>query len=237
MKKPIISKPDQLGNFVKVLVHGPSGAGKTRFASTWEDVILFDIEGGSMSIDADRNVAVVKKDQITVVNLPEYVDWLATADANAYKTVVIDSLTHLQNVFLGERMGDAKDPRIIYGQWQQYLRGLMEKLFSLNKNVIVICRSKMGEDIEGAEKLFPELSPSAFTVIPALVDFAIVVTGKTTGLGLRATTTPMAFTEHPKYWTKTRALMDPEFEPNYEGFKTALGRGKGKANEVRQIVR
>ncbi len=222
MKKPVISKPAQMGSFIKVLVHGPSGSGKTRFSSTWEPPVIFDIEGGTMSIDPSLNVAVVSKDQITVANLLEYVDWLATSDAAQYKTVVIDSLTHLQNIYLGEKLGTVPDPRMAYGQCQQYLRTLMEKLFSLQKNVIVICRSKMGEDIEGAEKLFPELSPSAFTVIPALVDFAVVITGETTGLGKMAKTERLGFSEHPKYWTKTRRLMDPKFQPTYEGFKAAI---------------
>lgn len=222
MKKPNISAPASLGKYKKVLVHGPSGTGKTRFSSTWPKPILFDIEGGSMSIDHDKDVAIVAKDQITLASLKEYIDWLGTADAKIYETVVVDSLTHLQNIFLGEKLTTVPDPRMAYGQWQQYLREIMEKLFSLQKNVIVICRSKMGEDIEGAEKLFPELSPSAFTVIPALVDFAIVITGETTGLGNKATTTQYGFSQHPKYWTKARAVVDAKFSPDYEGFSKAV---------------
>lgn len=220
MKKPVISAPAALGKFKKVLVHGPSGAGKTRFSSTWPKPILFDIEGGSMSIDKDSGVAVVAKDQITLASLKEYIDWLATD--KEYETVVIDSLTHLQSVFLGDALTRVPDPRMAYGQWQQYLREIMEKLFSLNKNVIVICRSKVGEDIEGAEKLFPELSPSAFTVVPALVDYAIVITGETTGLGRTAKTEQKAFAQHPKYWTKSRSLIDEKFAPTFEGFTGAV---------------
>ncbi len=222
MRKPTISKPAQLGQFFKVLLHGPSGTGKTRMASTFPKPIIFDIEGGTMSIDKGLDVAVVAKEQITLDSLTQYIDWLATPDAKDYETVVIDSLTHLQNIFLEQKLQTVNDPRQAYGQWQQYLRTLMEKLFSLQKNVVFICRSKMGEDIEGAEKLFPELSPSAFSVVPALVDFAIVVTNKTTGLGNRATTEAKGFAAHPKYWTKTRALTQAEFAPNYEGFKGAI---------------
>lgn len=222
MKKPTVSKPEAIGKFKKVLIHGPSGSGKTRFASTWPKPILFDIEGGSMSIDHDKDIAIVAKDQITISNLTEFVDWLATPDAAQYETVVIDSLTHLQAIFLAEKLPTVPDPRMAYGQFQQYLSQLMNKLFSLNKNVIVICRSKVGEDIEGAEKLFPELAPSAFTVVPALVDFAIVITAKTTGLGNSAKTQQLAFAKHPKYWTKTRTLMQDEFEPSFSGFNGAV---------------
>lgn len=222
MKKPTITAPAQLGKYFKVLLHGPSGTGKTRMSSTFPNPIIFDIEGGSMSIDKGLDVAVVGKEQITLDSLSEFIDWLATPDAKVYETVVIDSVTHLQNVFLEAKLKTVNDPRQAYGAWQQYLRTLMEKLFSLNKNVVFICRSKMGEDIEGAEKLFPELSPSAFSVVPALVDFAIVVTNKTTGLGIKATTEAKAFAQHPKYWTKSRALMQGEFAPTYEGFKAAI---------------
>lgn len=222
MKKPTISKIEGIGKFKKVLVHGPSGAGKTRFASTWPNPILFDIEGGSMSIDKDKDVAVVAKDQINLTSLIEYVDWLSTPDAAQYETVIMDSLTELQAQFLNEKLKTVPDPRMAYGQWQSYLRELMQKLFDLNKNVLVICRSKMGEDIEGAEKLFPELSPSAFSTVPALVDYAIVITSKTTGLGLKATSTPMAFGAHPKYWTKARSIIKPEFQPTHDGFKEAI---------------
>jgi hypothetical protein len=222
MKKPVISQPAALGKRKKMLVHGPSGAGKTRFASTWPNPIIFDIEGGTMSIDKGMDVAVVEKGQITLATLNEYIDWLATADAKQYETVVIDSLTHLQNEFLAEKLPGAKDPRQVYGAWMQYVRETMNKLFNLDKNIVVICRSKMGEDIEGAEKLFPELAPSAFTMIPALVDFALVITGETTGLGNNAKTTQYAYAQHPKYWTKTRAIVDPKFAPTYEAFVAAV---------------
>lgn len=218
MKKPVISKPEAVGTYKKVIVHGPSGAGKTRFASTWPNAIILDIEGGTMSIDKDKAVDIVAKDQITIASLPEYIEWLGSKEADQYETVVLDSLTELQSQFLNEKLKTVPDPRMAYGQWQAYLRSIMQELFNLKKHVVLIARSKMGEDIEGAEKLFPELSPSAFSVVPALVDYAIVITGETTGLGLRATTTTYGFGKHPKYWTKARSIIADKFEPSYEGF-------------------
>src|SRR5688500_18456344 len=48
----------EYGNFIKELVLGDPGAGKTRTASTWPDVIYANCEGGMMSV-ADRQPATV----------------------------------------------------------------------------------------------------------------------------------------------------------------------------------
>lgn len=222
MKKPVISKPESLGKYKKILVHGPSGAGKTRFASTAPKPIIFDIEAGTMSIDKDKDVAVVQQSELSPNNLLEYLDWLATSEGSTYETVVIDSITHLQNEFLEVALAEVNDPRQAYGKWQAYLRKLMRKLFQLDKHTIVICRSKMGEDIEGAEKLFPEISPAAFSVVPALVDYALVITQKMSGLGRNTKRETLAFADHPKYWTKARSIVEPsEFPPTFDAFLEA----------------
>lgn len=228
MKRPILSTAAVANPFLKTLVHGPSNAGKTRFAATFPKPLIFDIEGGTRSVrDLVPGESIVAANNITIPDLLEYIDWAGTKEASQFETIVIDSLTHLQTRFLTENLPKVNDPRQVYGKLQQYLRELMDKLYKLNKHTVVICRSKVGEDIEGAEKLLPELAPSAFGVVPALVDLGVVMNVKTTGLGRQAVTTPTLYTQHPKYWTKTRDLLPAELTPTYTALQAALKAADG----------
>ena len=222
MKKPTLTEVPSVNAYKKVLVHGPSGAGKTRFASTFPKPVFLDIEGGTSSIDKSLGVQVISKEQLNSRHaVSEIIDWLFTSEADQFETVVIDSLTHLQNVSLNEDKGIPNQMQA-YGNWIKWLRENGDKLFSLKKNVVIIARSKSGEDIEGAEQLIPELSPGAFSLIPALVDYALVVAKKTSGLGANKKVETKLYTLHPRYYTKVRGEVPVELEPTFDAFNNAL---------------
>jgi len=93
---------------VTILIYGTSGSGKTWLASTFPDPLFVDLEGGMRSV-AHRKPLRLPKDPKLVI---ETVDDLRKAGAaiarmlrkgNApFKTVVIDSLSEMQEIVMAD---------------------------------------------------------------------------------------------------------------------------------------
>lgn len=82
-------------NRVRFLVYGESGVGKTRFASTWPDVLFLDIDDGLSSVDVP-----VDRLRITEwVHLRMAFEYLSSQEHD-YKTVIVDSLNEAQALAL-----------------------------------------------------------------------------------------------------------------------------------------
>ena len=228
MRKPVLSKPEQAASKLKVLLHSPSGVGKTRLASTFPKPIIFDLEQGTSSITEE--VPVIAMDQFReggkfVPNrVLEYLDWLATPEGKDFETVVIDSLTEMQEQFLSVVMPTKNDPRQAYGEWNSFVRTMMTKLRALPKHFVVICRTKMGDTFEGTENmLLPQISPAAWSNVPALVDYAFFMSKKKEGIGPSAKIVPVLHTQSTTAWTKTRRPMPVEIvNPTFEKIQAAL---------------
>lgn len=131
------------GAFLKVLVMGPPGSGKTRSASFWPRPIFADCDDGRMSI-ADRGVAYGE------VRTGEHMDSLLTQLAlecrkpvkdRRWQTFVVDTLDFYQRALINERL-EAEQKASMNG-WQDwgYLDGKMtqfvEKLQNLPMNIVV----------------------------------------------------------------------------------------------------
>lgn len=109
-----IVRADQRTHFLKMLVYGFPGAGKTFLAGTAVDcadtapALLLDIEAGTLTV-AGKPIDVYRVK--TVTDLNEIYEFLRTED-HQYKFVVIDSLTELQKIGMAQIMADAriKDP-------------------------------------------------------------------------------------------------------------------------------
>jgi len=76
---------------VKMLVYGESGVGKTRFGSTWDEVVFLDIDGGLDSV----KLKVGKFGIELWEDLEEAFEFIEQSE-HGYKTVVVDSLNELQ---------------------------------------------------------------------------------------------------------------------------------------------
>lgn len=228
MKKPVITAPAATSSRIKALLHSPSGIGKTRLASTFPKPIIFDLEDGTSSVTEQVPVIAMEQFRQNGKFVPQlvmdYLDWLATPEAKDIETVVIDSLTELQEQFLQVVMPTKSDPRQAYGEWNSYTRTLMTKLRALPKHFVVICRTKMGETFEGTENmLLPQISPAAWTNVPALVDYGFFLTRKKEGIGPAAKIVPVLVTQSSSAWTKTRKPLPVEIvSPTFEKLQAAL---------------
>ncbi len=145
------------GAYIKALIMGPPGAGKTRSASFWPAPIFADCEKGRMSI-SDR--AVPYAEIRTGQQMDELMEMLkkecAKGAQRRYQTLVIDTIDSLQRIWIHERLvSEKKEALSGWGDWG-HLDGkatqLLEKVLNLPMNVVVNLHVKeTTEDIEGSE--------------------------------------------------------------------------------------
>lgn len=237
MKRPLITSVSEASSKLKILLHGPSGAGKTRLAATFPRPLIFDLEGGTLSVRGMTGVDVVPPqafrgghpgaERFLPGLLLEYVDWLASSEASDYQTVVLDSLTELQEQFMAVTLPAKSDPRQAYGEWSAYVRTLMSKLRALDKHFVVIARTQMKESFEGeGSMLYPQISPASWTNVPALVDYGFFIQQKTRGLGQNATVVPVLYSRSATAYTKTRTPFPTELvEPTFPKIAELIAAG------------
>lgn len=86
---------------VKFLVYGESGVGKSRFASTWPNVIFADADKGMSSVTE-------KVDRVSIDTFQQAKDlllFLQNGD-HEYETVVLDTLNELQRLAMNATVED-----------------------------------------------------------------------------------------------------------------------------------
>ena len=71
---------DEYGAWIKALIVGDPGAGKTRTASTWPDVLYANCEGGMMSV-VDRSSNAI--DITSSPQIKELIDTLSQPPAGS----------------------------------------------------------------------------------------------------------------------------------------------------------
>jgi hypothetical protein len=105
--------------FVKVLIPGESGAGKTRALAHLDDIVILSAEEGLLSIrQADKPYIQING----IDDLYEAYAWLTeSAEARQFNAVGIDSLSEIAEVVLADERKSpkgSKDPRAAYGEMQ-----------------------------------------------------------------------------------------------------------------------
>ena len=125
--------------FVKVLIPGESGAGKTRACAHLDDVVILSAEEGLLSI-RDQNKPYIQINSIG--DLYEAYEWLTSStEAKGFNAVAIDSISEIAEVVLGEerRSGKgAKDPRAAYGEMQDKMAGVIRAFRDLSGHHVVM---------------------------------------------------------------------------------------------------
>src|SRR4051812_4849054 len=100
------------GRWVKMLLAGEPGSGKTRSSSTWTNPFFASAEGGLMAV-ADRKVPATK-----IAHSAELEQLLKILQQNAevresmlgvpVDTVIIDTLDEVQRILIKERLSDKR---------------------------------------------------------------------------------------------------------------------------------
>lgn len=170
--------------FIKGLVYGKIGTGKTYFSGTCPGPKLFlDIrERGLKSVvgaEGDQKKRIV--DTFEMFMMAYF--YLRSGQHN-FQTVVLDNITNLQKLILNYCMGKEEnwDPTIDkdmpsrreYGYLAQYMQTWIINFRNLPMNVIFISQEKSGDDtdLESDEPvIFPLLTQSVRGIVGGAVDF------------------------------------------------------------------
>lgn len=143
---------------IKVLVHGPAGAGKTSLcATTGESTIIISAESGLLSLRGfDIPVIEVK----SLEQLYEAYDFVTNDEqGQAFKWVCLDSISEIAEVVLNHEKKVAKDPRQAYGALAEKMTDLIRAFRDLpGRNVYFSCKQERTKDEQtGAMLYYPAM--------------------------------------------------------------------------------
>lgn len=126
-------------NKVKALVYGGAGIGKTRLCATAPNPIILSAESGLLSLRKENLPAIIIK---TMDDLYEAYDWLTgSAEAKAYETVCLDSISEIAEAILAAERELNADPRKAYLNMQEKTESLIKAFRDLNDyNVYFSCK-------------------------------------------------------------------------------------------------
>jgi len=167
-------------DYLKLLVYGQNGKGKTRFGASAPKVLLIDCnEKGSLSI-RHYPTQVFKVELWTDIDLAY---WLLHSGQHDFDTVVLDTITSLAQLCMKFVLGDessrdpTKDPNMPskreWGKVGELMRTVILNFRNLPMNVVFLAQERRGftdDDDEDAPEVFPEVSPSVRTTLTSSVD-------------------------------------------------------------------
>lgn len=159
-----------VSKFVKVLVFGDSGVGKTKLISTAPNPIIISAEAGLLSI-ADTNIPVIEVN--TIDQLYEAYDYVTSEEADEYETICLDSVSEIAEVMLATLKKQHKDGRAAYGALNDDLLELIRAFRDIkDKHVYFTAKMARIEDSNTGIAKYKAMAPGKTLVqqLPYLFD-------------------------------------------------------------------
>lgn len=219
------------GQYIKLLLGGVPGSGKTITSSTFPDAFYASAEGGLMSV-ADRNVAYTSITKITqLLELKEILSGDTTLQETVLgfrpKTVVIDTIDEVQRIMAKERMVSERVPALRmqdYGWLGDQMRSLVRGFRNLDVNLVLTVHLKETKDDDAGTVVYTPGMVGAFAnEVAGYVDISGVLKGRTEA-SVENNRPKKTIVRHlvtfpdPQYpWLKDRSGKLPgEFSINFE---------------------
>lgn len=214
---------------VKVLLYGRNGKGKTRTAATAPKPLIIDInEKGTKSI---RNYPGVEV--FPAANWEDVVwcYWFLRTGEHEYESVVIDTITMMQDVCMKQTLKEAedrdpaKDPAMAsmrdWGKVGQLMKSQLLNFRNLPMHVIFVAQERSVDNEEGDTEKVPDLSPGSRATATSCVDFIgnifnreVKVVRKGTKKSEKGWRTLMLIGPSETYLTKDRSGVMPRIVAN-----------------------
>jgi hypothetical protein len=156
MAVKLSSTKDAASNGIKLLVHAPAGAGKTRLcATTGEPTIIISAEAGLLSL---REYDIPTLEVATLADVHEaYAYVLAHPE---YSWVCLDSISEIAEVVLNHEKKATKDPRAAYGALAEKMTDLVRAFRDLpSRNVYMSCKQDKVKDEKSGAVLYSPSMP------------------------------------------------------------------------------
>lgn len=163
MMMKITTTREVVGEFgLKILVHGPPGAGKTRLCATTGDLkstLIISAEGGLLSVrEWEIDVAQVS----SIDDVYEVYEFLKRGDHH-YRWVCLDSISEIAEVVLaGEKLRN-RDARRAYGEMADTVFDLIRGFRNLPCHVLMTAKQGR-EEIDGRTLHAPMLPGRQLTL-------------------------------------------------------------------------
>jgi hypothetical protein len=177
----------EYGRYIKALIAGNSGVGKTLISSTFPSPVYASAEGGLMSV-ADRKIPYV--DIKHTNDLQELLLVLLGSDEareaaglHNPKTVVVDTIDEVARMFVRERLSMTNKDQMAMADWGwlgDQMRGLIRAFRNLPMHVVFTCHLKQTEDGESGRIFFkPAIQGAVGDEISGYVDLALLLDART----------------------------------------------------------
>lgn len=171
------------GRYIKALICGNPGSGKTLISSTFPDPFYASAESGLMSI-ADRNLP------FTVIRASEELNELlrymrldpAVREEKLgvpVQTVVIDTIDEIQDILINERLKSEKTDTMRMQDWGwlgDQMKAIVSGFRNLDMNVVFTCHIKQVTESEtGKVWYLPALKGAIDEKIAGMVDLSLML--------------------------------------------------------------
>lgn len=146
---------EEAARFLKVLVHGPAGSGKTRLcATTGGKTLILSAEAGLLSLRGhDIDVFTVK----SISDLEHAYEELK--NDTTYDWICLDSISEVSEVILSNELSETKDPRKAYGEMQNKMSWFVRAFRDLDKNVYMSSKQERIKDEVTGQLFYGPMMP------------------------------------------------------------------------------
>lgn len=171
------------GKFIKALVFGQPGAGKTLISSTFPNPLYASAEGGLMSI-ADRDIPYVdirsSEDLLAIKNsVDQEPDVRAEILGFPVDTIVIDTIDEIQKILIAERLKATRNSAMQLQDWgwlSEQMRAMVRGFRNIPIHVVFTCHLKEVTDGEtGRVSYKPGLQGGISDDIAGYVDLSLLI--------------------------------------------------------------